>query len=35
MYNNFNFNKFNITDDEFNEFSHDTKRKDPQKFCNK
>ena len=35
VYNKFNFNKFNITDEEFNEFSADTKYKHLQMFFNK
>ena len=32
VYNNFKFNKFNITDGEFNDLSDDTKYKHLQKF---
>ena len=35
VFNNFNFHKFNITDEEFNELSADTKYKCLQKFFKK
>ena len=35
VFNNFNFHKFNITDEEFNELSADTKYRCLQKSCNK
>ena len=35
VYNNFNFKKFNITDEDFDQLSVDTKYKHLQKFFNK
>ena len=35
VYNNFNFNKFNISDGEFNDLSNDTKYKHLQMFFKK
>ena len=35
VYNNFSFNKFNVSDEEFNELSGDTKYKHLQRFFNK
>ena len=35
VYNNFNFSKFSISDEEFNVFSDDTKHKHLQKLFNK